>query len=357
MTPDVAGKFTAHHKSQPFKFTLTPVRKSRLLGKRITFERSTIFGFSPDTIFRVLSGRGLANLLEHYDYNLHLLVKALQRHESQGTRLQRSTEQELRHLLARTELAGAPLTIDRLRELDGRLASPWRLLYRSSKPSLNTRERRLLARLVYYDRLAHQIQIVREPITDKSFRDGPFSQSITYWQNVSTPLGPEIALCIDATLHHVAWLDQVLSLEKPGYASGTVFKLTNPENLVTRNWLNHLLHKTKTVDLLDFHNLLFRREVARNQKTISHDLLKKWSSNQTLIPFESGYKIIVACQPEIDIDIERISLWLVRLLIFLTECIVCFTPLKTEPLAAQKHLNERLMKLLNICESSQRKGG
>lgn len=44
-----------------FAYVMNPVRESRLLGKRIQFERSTALGFSPDTLLRMMAGRSLSN--------------------------------------------------------------------------------------------------------------------------------------------------------------------------------------------------------------------------------------------------------------------------------------------------------
>jgi len=62
---------------KPFAFELTPIRESKLLVKRMIFERSTALGLSPETFMRAMAGMGLQQILESENYSLHRALVAL----------------------------------------------------------------------------------------------------------------------------------------------------------------------------------------------------------------------------------------------------------------------------------------
>lgn len=337
-----------------FSFVMTPVRESQILGKRVQFERSTALGFSPNTFLRVLAGRDFSGLLEEMAYSQSLALKALQRAEEYGTKMHCATRGTLEALFGSVELGGAPLNIDRLRELPNSLGGPWRILRVIFIEGWTRTERRLFTRLAYYDRIAEQIGKIRDPARATPLRMRFFLPSAEFWQKCDAPLGWEMALCLDATLHHLMWLDLELAAQRPDYEAGTLLALANPEARPMRHWFDGILRRTRCGDLLELDGYLLKRGAARHGRPISHDLLKKWASSQHLMPHDAAKELLNACNASAADELEWIYLWLAKLLTFCVECVVCFTPTVVEPLVAQKAINARLEELQKVFQTNQR---
>jgi len=343
-------------KTSSFAFVMTPVRESRLLGKRIQFERSTAFGFSPDTLLRVMTGRGISGILEKSAYKYSLALKALDRAEKFSTKMQKSTRADLEEVLGSIELGGAHLTLDDMRCLPNSLGGPWRILRVTLAKNWTRTEQRLFTRLAYYDRIADQIDKVRDPARSSALRQQFFLPSVRFWHECETPLGWEMALCLDATLHHLVWLDRMLAAEKRAYLAGTLLAISSPDARPMRHWFDGILRRTRCADLLEFHQYLFARGAVRHGRPISHDLLKKWSSSQQLIPHAAAEELLGAYDAAAAAadELEWVRLWQAKLMTFLVECVVCFTPEEVGPKLAQSCIFQRLESLQEMFQASQR---
>ena len=345
----VQGKNTSS-----FAYVMNPVRESRLLGKRIQFERSTALGFSPDTLLRVMIGRGISGILEESGYKYSLALKALARAEAAGAKMHSATRRDLEEVFGSIEIGGAPLGLDGLRALPNSLGGPWRILRVTMTKDWTRTGRRLFTRLAYYDRIADQIGKVRDPVRITALRQRFFLQSAKFWHECETPLGWEMALCVDATLHHLVWLDRILAAEKPTYEAETLLAISNPKARPMRHWFDRTLCRTRCGDLLDLHQYLLARGAARHGRTISHDLLKKWASSQQLIPHAAAEELLEACSAAAADELERVRLWQAKLMTFLVECVVCFTPEKVKPLVAQRCIFQRIESLQEMFQANQR---
>lgn len=334
-----------------FAFVMTPVRESRLLGKRIQFERSTALGFSPDTLLRVMTGRSLSSMLEKSAYKYSLALKAFGRSEEAGAKMHSATRRDLEEVFGAIEIGGAPLGLDGLRALPNSLGGPWRILRVTMTKDWTRTGRRLFTRLAYYDRITDQIGKVRDPARSTALRQRFFLPSAKFWHECETPLSWEIALCVDATLHHLVWLDRMLGTEKPKYKAGTLLALSSPEARPMRHWFTGILRRTRCSNLHELHEYLLARGAARHGRAISHDLLKKWSSSQQLIPYSAAKELLKACAAD---DPEWTLLWQAKLMTFLVECVVCFTPKEVEPLVAQRCIFQRLESLQAMFQANQR---
>jgi hypothetical protein len=174
-------------KTSSFAFVLTPVRESRLLGKRFQFERSTAFGFSPDTLMRVLAGRGMWGFLDEANYKFTLALRALGRAEETGAKMHNATRTDLERALGALQIGGAPLDLEGLRSLPDSISSPWRILRMTFAKGWTRTGRRLFTRLAYYDRIAHQIDKVHDHTQSTALRERFFLPSAKYWHECDTP--------------------------------------------------------------------------------------------------------------------------------------------------------------------------
>jgi len=254
-----------------FSFTLTPARGSKLLGQRFTFERSTALGLSPDTLLRGLVGFDWTQLIEKTDYSLFLALRALGRSVEAGSQLQQGTLDVLSKGMG---TPGQPGSIEELRGVPNGLSTPWRILLRSLRPALPRRERRTLARLAYFDRVAHQISNAQNADLSQERRRRAFLPSLTYWHETGLGLPGESMLVLDSTLCHLAWLElDIASTTLDAKHALSIFALAEPSKRPIRHWFDELLAETKCANLVDLDNLLAKLGRARHGRPITHDLL------------------------------------------------------------------------------------
>lgn len=341
-------------KTSSFAFVMKPVRESRLLGKRIQFERSTALGFSPDTLLRVMTGRGLSGILDEHAYTHSLALRALKRSEEAGAKIHSTTRKDLEAMLSEIHLGGEPLTLEGLRRLPNSLGGPWRILRVTFAKGWTHTGRRLFTRLAFYDRIADQIGKVQDPLRNDALRQRFFLPSAKYWHDCKAPLGWEMALCVDATLHHLVWLDQKLAAENPTYEADTLLALASPHGKPMRNWFDLVLARTRCANLLGLHQYLLARGATRYGRSISHDLLKKWASSLQLMPHAPAEQLLDVCGLAGSDGLEWTRLWQAKLLAFLVECVQCFTPKEVEPLVAQGCLHQRIESLQTQSKANQR---
>lgn len=336
-----------------FAFKLSPVRESRLLGKKLHVERSTALGFSPDTFCRVLFGKGIRRLLEEHEYSIELGLRALDRAETQGSKMHKSVRDDFERLLSRATVGNAPLNLERLRNLPPSLSGPWRILRVTMAKYWSRYDKRLINRLAYYDRIASQIGMVRDPTQAVAVRKRFFLESVSFWRAAETPLGDEIALCVDATIQHLAWFDRTWAATHTWYPTGTLNGLANPEKKPIRHWFDGVLVRTRTADLNEFQKHLAAQGALHLGRPIEHDLLKKWASSQHFIPAKAADALLASCSTAVR-EIERYRLWLAKLMTFLVECVVCFSPQEVKPVQAQRCIHRRLELIQEHLQANQR---
>lgn len=327
-----------------FEVELHPLRKSKLLGKKLRFERSSALGFTPDTILRVITEKPFLSHLEALDYRSFLVLKALDRTIQSGSRLQKQTSSALEGMMqpARTT-GGSPLTIGEINDIPINLAAPWRIMRRAFFGATDRTGQRLLARLAYYDRLTVEFTRSRhvpervEPLMQR------FSPSLEYWNALGLEMRWEVIAILESMLQHLCWLNLELRSHDGRRSVSAALRLTEPSKSPIRHWFDGLLSSQGIGDLLELHQLLARRNAIRHNGVISHDLLKKWASSQRTIPYAGAKTLLTACfGDKAGNSAETTDLWNAKLFVFLTEFICCFSKEPVDPLVAQSHIHERL---------------
>ena len=341
---------TSEHQSEgDFEVELYPFRKSKLLGKKLRFERSSALGFSPDTIFRVITEKPFSSHMEVLDYGSFRALKALDLSIKTGTKLQEQTRSNLKNMMQSARTAGGfPVTLDDLNGISKNLSAPWRIVRRAFFGASERTGQRLLARLAYYDRLTVEFNRSRH-MPERMERLKPrFAPSLEYWGSLGLGMRWEVIAVLDSTLQHLSWLDLELRSRNERRSDSAVLRLTEPSKRPIRHWFDALLRSQGISDLLEFHKFLVRRNAIRHDEVISHDLLKKWASSQRTIPYAGAKTLLTACfGDKAGKSIEAMDLWNAKLFVFLIETILCFSKDPVEPLVAQFHIHERL-KLLEL---------
>lgn len=330
-----------------FEWELVPFRQSKLLGKRLHFERSSALGFSPDTILRVITEKSVFGYLEAHEYRFFRALKALGLSSQTGSKLQRQTRFDLEDMmrLARTT-GGSPLAISDIDEIPKNLSAPWRIVRRAYFGATDRTGQRLLARLAYYDRLTVEFSRSRHMPERMQRLNSRVAPSLEYWDSLGLGMRWEVIAVLDSTLQHLSWLDIELRSNDERRSRSAVLRLTEPSKRPIRHWFDGLLQSLKLRDLSKLDQLLAERQAIRHDNVISHDLLKKWASSQRTIPYAAAKTLLTACLGErAGKSVEAMDLWNAKLLAFLIETICCFSKEPIEPLVAQSHIHKRLQLL------------
>jgi hypothetical protein len=341
------------NQSGSFTSVLSPMRSSELLGKKVSFERSTALGFSPSTLMHAVSGIALSRGLELWDYDAHLAMAALKRSVEKGTKMRQSTLDDLHMALKERVEGGQSFTLEEIDQLPNSLATHWRILSRINRRGLGGVKRRLLVRLAFYDRVAHQIDRVTEREKGEQARRRIFGPSLLFWAEQGFGLQDWATLVLDATLHHLAWLETQRDTPSGAvFAAGSVLRLASPPKRPMRHWFDVILKTTKCLDLKELHFYLLSRGATHSSKNkaISHDLLRTWASTEGLVP-DSAARALLKSFPEQSAISAYAQFRMARLLTFLTEFVVMFSAKPLASLDVQGALHERLKSLVDALQS------
>jgi hypothetical protein len=286
-------------------------------------------------------------------YECDLALIALGRSEEMGAKLHKSTLNNLEKVLGRYKLNGKPLTLNMLSAMPDSLTGSWRVLWRSIKSNIHPVYRRLFARLAYYDRIAAQIDRINTVQKRISSARQFFQPSLQYWRNKNLSLSSDAVLLLDTALHHVAWLDKELSLKNSSVTLRMVLNLSEPSKRPMRHWFDRILNHAGCDNLLELHQHLTSHGATRLGRNISHDLLRKWCSTQQLMPNAGLQEILKACKADGEDSLDPLMFWVAKLLTFLIEFLVCFTPESIDSKVAQTHIYERLKALRAEFDATQ----
>lgn len=342
-----------------FEVELVPIRPSKLLGKKIRFERASALNFSPDTILRVVTEKPLSSHISALNYSAYLAMVALDRSDRTGSKLQAKTHGDIVKILGEAQTPdGLPVTVERLKEMTGNRAAPWRVVRFAFTRALDRTGRRLLARLAYYDRLTTEFTRIRHLPEQVERIKQIVTPSIRYWNDLKLGMRWEVIAVLDAALQHLTWLDLEHRTNEPSRQGSAVLRLTAPTRRPMRHWFDQLLQTMGCSDLKGLHQELVRRRAIRHGNVVSHDLLKKWASSQRTLPFAAAKVLLLACFSEkAGKSVDAIDLWFAKLLMFLIEVICCFAKEPIEPLAAQAHIHLRLKHLEKEFQAAKGKPG
>jgi len=325
---------------------LGPRRPSKLLGKRFEFETSSLFGFSPNTFMRVLSQTDMDGFLREAGYEQWLALRSLGRSLESGSKMHRSSIEALRWtgpnppppFLRHSALFSKDT-------LPASTTTPWRILRQVIRINEQKAIHRVLVRLAFYDRLGCQCLRLAVKAPSSPILGLILEASFLHWEEAFPGIHPRAALCIEATLHHLAWFEVELERTAGPKIPISVLEFAAPPTRPMRAWFNQFLAATKCEHLVDLHHLLLKRDVRHLDRPISHDLLKKWSASQVLIPKSAAKALLSLLETDEKRDFHRLGLVIAKSLTFLVEGVRCFSDADVTAAAAQSHVFARLTQL------------
>lgn len=327
---------------------LMPVREMQIFGERTLLERSSVLGFSPQTLLMVVSNLSWQQLIETGVPREHGAMVAWVNSVEKGSRMQRRTWETLNaaFLSAGNADFGRPITPDELRTLKGARATPWRMLFRQLHRQRGPLARALLTRLAMYDRFATNLVVLNGDVERRQQNLRLVAGCVKYWKHAGFDLPSQASMVLDATLHHLAWLDTHLkATRKVAWEANPVTSLSDPTKEPMRHWFDGLLMQTKCGDLVDLYKYLGAQGVTSKDNVISHDLLKKWASTQELMPHHAVLAVLGGCELKVDRRHEHYRLWVARLLTFLGCFIAAFNSEAVTYQVAREAVHTRLLVL------------
>lgn len=330
-----------------FQFELQPNRPSVLFGKRLTFQRSTALNFHPDTLLRACTGRGLIRHIEQGNsYKYYRALLAFVRSIENGSTMQKRSREDAVTASKSQRFRGREATPEDLVEMQGGLAAPWRMLWRSAHSGEpDAIVKRLIARFAAYDRGAHQITLAKDEAKNIRLRRQWMGDAANYWDASGLRVSPWAAIALDSTLQHLAWLDtQDIPAFRPA-VSQSVLSMSKPSKAPLRHWFDELLRQTRYDDLNELAKFLELQSQRGTAPEISAQLLRHWASTQFLISIESATELLGALSPKVSPERELYRLMLARLLTFLVDVILCFSEKPVTEESARTAIHNRLLQL------------
>lgn len=336
------------HAANGFDFTLRPIRPLLHFGQRMTVGLSTAVSFDLDTVLKAAYGRSFAHLFKQIDYESHLALKAWERSITRGSAMQRGTRATLARVLTPVDDITRPPLPDELATLPSALAGCWRALFRTSRRGFGPAWRGVLVRLAARDRALHALKRMGAEENVVS-RKKLFSPSLHQWVPTGifgNSLRP--ILVLDATLEHLAWVDVQLSrFAQPALRPDPIVGLVCPGKVPMRHWFDRILDLSGKPNLAALCDLLAERADAASPRTFTHVELKQWATASKRLAPGPAYRLLAACQPEVDLNRERTMLWIASMLSFLVSFVEAFATEPVDPVVAQAAIHSRLVELRN----------
>lgn len=295
---------------------------------------------------RVLFQTDMEGLLREAGYEQWLALRSLGRSLESGSKMHRSSVEALRWTGPNPEPPfirhSALFSND---TLPPSTTTHWRILRQVIRTTEHDAIRRVLVRLAFYDRLGSQCLKLAMEAPDAPIVRLVIKSGFLHWEEAFPGIHPRAALCIEATLHHLAWFEVELERTAGTRTPIRVLEYVTPPTRPMRAWFNRLLEATKCENLVDLHHLLLKRDVRHLDRPISHDLLKKWSSSQVLIPKAAAKALLSLLDTDDKRDFHRLGLVIAKSLTLLVEGVRCFTGANATAAAAQRHVFARLTQL------------
>lgn len=335
-------------------------RPLKLFGRDFKVHISTSLTFSPDTVLRASVGLSGMQILRGYQ-------------DTEGTRSIGNPAKSLKDLLraatgtnkiSTTTIFGVKKTFGHLFDeqiLDALLQGsepsepvPWRSDWEYFLQGLGDKQddnlHDVVRRLCLLDRTAwsvRQLPVDEAVALLRAHIEIPHER----WRVLNPKLNLRVAYLVDCSLQTLAWMECSFNKKCNGDSlieSESLFlPLLKPEKKPLGHWILKLQTLSNSTSLAEFSSVLLKKGARRHSFSISHDLLKKWSSGQQLMPGKAAESVLIAMGERVDIDKEKELFAAARFLSFLCDLIVAGTS-DEEPTwkSAQEQIFKRYRELL-----------
>lgn len=149
------------------------------------------------------------------------------------------------------------------------------------------------------------------------------------WRKYNTNLSLAVAFLVDTSLQTLVWMEWARVAEHPFDRSKTpesrLLPLLAPEKRPLGHWLLRMQKAACCANLAEFSSLMLRKGIKRHDSDLSHDLLKKWSCGQQLMPMKAAASVLEAVGGGVEFERERGLFAVGRFLSFLCDLVVAGT--------------------------------
>ncbi len=281
-------------------------RPLRLFGKTFCVHISTGLTFSPDTILKVAYGMGLREYIRREDIQSARLLDALWRGATKKNKLSTTTSTLIKQKFAKFITAEA---LDKV--IAGELplhseawASDWETLLQVVTPDEHDIVRLLIQRFANIDRTAylanklHANSDTANECMDMLDKLAGLKNLFEVWQQSKLKLLLPIAYLVDVGLQTLAWLELRTQSYRDHESQLLNFLTVGKKPL--GHWLVHIQKSANCSNLEQLSVRMARLKFTHHDKVVSHDLLKKWSSGQQLMPNSAAECVLNSAGNSID---------------------------------------------------------
>lgn len=186
----------------------------------------------------------------------------------------------------------------------------------------------LVQRLAQLDRLAWSARGLPESEI-VAFLEPHIGRPQECWQKYNPRLSLAVAFLVDISLQTLVWMEWTNMPEHPLDRSKTpesrLLPFLAPEKKPLGHWLIRIQKSAGCANFAEFGSLMFRKGIKRHDFDLSHNLLKKWSSGQQLMPMKAAKSVLEAVKGRVDPERERGLFAVARFVSFLCDLIVAGT--------------------------------
>lgn len=313
-------------------------RPLKLFGKSFKVHISTGLTLSPHTVLQSALGLSLMQLLRNFKHapeerfkdRPEKVIKDLLRAVTGKNKLSTTTQNGVKRLLSRF-IPGEALEA----ALQGNpppMPIPWQsdwetLLQGFGEPSDGDISH-LLQRLAQLDLVAWSARGLPESEI-VAFLEPHIGRPQECWQKYNPSLSLAVAFLVDISLQTLVWMEWANVPKHPLARSKTpdsrLLPFLAPGKKPLGHWLVRIQKSAGCGNFAEFGSLMFRKGIKRHDFDLNHNLLKKWSSGQQLMPMKAAESVLEAVKGRLDPERERGLFAVARFVSFLCDLIVAGT--------------------------------
>lgn len=146
------------------------------------------------------------------------------------------------------------------------------------------------------------------------------------WKRYNPNLSMPVAVLLDISLQSLAWLEWRAKRAYPGEGAVALVSrfvcLLAPRRRPIGHWLMRMQKSVGCASLLAFSSRTLDKGIKWHSRQLSHDLLKKWSSGQQLMPAKALQPVLKVVSGHVNDDRERNLFAAARFLSFLCDLVI-----------------------------------
>lgn len=301
-------------------------RPLKLFGKTFRAYTSTGLTFSPDTILRVSYGISLREYIRNEDIQFAQLLDALWRGTTKKNKLSATTRTLIKQKFAKIF---ATEVLDKLMIGDDSLqsepwTSDWETILQGVTADDDDAIRPLIERFAKIDRAAYLANLLHakggsiEECMELLDEYVAAKNLFKVWQQSVLKLLLPIAQLVDVALQTLVWLE----LRNQPDSESQLLNFLTAGKTPLGHWLVQIQQSTNCSNLEQLSVKMARLNLTHHDRVVSHDLLRKWSAGQQLMPYSAGKCVLNSAGNSINKDLWGHYFEAARFMSFLCDLLI-----------------------------------